>query len=184
MPTKLLLHPIAQTGAEDLADSLIRWPVSIGKAAQLSGISPKMLRHYETLGLLAAVPRTDSNYRQYSLADVHTLRFIRRARDMGFGLDAITELVSLWHNRRRSSASVKRITQKHLDDLAERIEALQAMQRTLDHLLNLCPGDGRPDCPILDDLSHPGIKVAKKSSTKLYKPATSTARDRNMRARD
>ena len=129
------------------------WPVSIGAAAQLSGISPKMLRHYESLGLLGAVARTGSNYRQYTEADVHTLRFIRRARDMGFGLDAITELVDLWHNRRRSSASVKRIAQKHHDDLAQRIEALQAMQRTLEGLLCHCPGNERPDCPILDDLS-------------------------------
>ena len=132
------------------------WPVSIGAAAQLSGISPKMLRHYESLGLLGAVARTGSNYRQYSEADVHTLRFIRRARDMGFGLDAITELVDLWHNRRRSSASVKRIAQKHHDDLTQRIEALQAMQRTLDGLLCHCPGNERPDCPILDDLSSGG----------------------------
>lgn len=133
--------------------SVTDWPVSIGTAARLSGISPKMLRHYESLGLLGAVTRTDSNYRQYGAADVHTLRFIRRARDMGFGLDAITELVGLWHDRRRSSASVKRIAQKHHDDLAQRMEALQAMQRSLDALLCHCPGDERPDCPILDDLS-------------------------------
>lgn len=136
-------------------DAAGAWPVNIGTAASLSGISPKMLRHYEALGLLGTVARTDSNYRQYSLADVHTLRFIRRSRDMGFGLDAIAELVSLWHNRRRSSASVKRIAQKHRDELSQRIEALQAMQRSLDGLLHLCPGDGRPGCPILDDLSHP-----------------------------
>lgn len=129
------------------------WPVNIGQAAHLSGISPKMLRHYESLGLLGEVVRTESNYRQYSLADVHTLRFIRRARDMGFGLDAITELVSLWHNRKRSSASVKRIAQKHHDELAQRIVALQAMQRSLDDLLCHCPGNDRPDCPILDDLA-------------------------------
>jgi MerR family copper efflux transcriptional regulator len=164
-------------------DASVTWPVNIGTAARLSGISPKMLRHYEALGLLAAVPRTDSNYRQYSEADVHTLRFIRRARDMGFGLEAITELVSLWHNRRRSSASVKRITQKHLDELAQRIEALQGMQRTLDHLLNLCHGDDRPDCPILDDLSHPASTFDARSGTKLYKPATLAARRGNSRAR-
>lgn len=128
------------------------WPVNIGTAARLSGISPKMLRHYEAQGMLGAVARTDSNYRQYSLADVHTLRFIRRARDMGFSLEAVSELVSLWHNRRRSSAHVKRIAQKHHDDLAQRIEALQAMQRSLDALLCHCPGNERPDCPILDDL--------------------------------
>ncbi len=131
------------------------WPVNIGTAAQLSEISPKMLRHYEALGLLGEVARTGSNYRQYSLTDVHTLRFIRRARDMGFGLDAITELVGLWHNRRRSSASVRRVAQKHLGELAQRITRLQAMQRTLEALVCHCPGDDRPDCPILDDLAHP-----------------------------
>ncbi|AOW11538.1 Cu(I)-responsive transcriptional regulator [Hydrogenophaga crassostreae] len=141
------------TSNEASLDAVLAWPVNIGLAAQLSAISPKMLRHYESLNLLGDVVRTESNYRQYSLADVHTLRFIRRARDMGFGLDAITELVGLWHNRRRSSASVKRIAQKHHDELAQRIEALQAMQRSLDSLLCHCPGDDRPDCPILDDLA-------------------------------
>lgn len=148
------LFPAAPgTDAPDAALASVRqWPVSIGVAARLSGISAKMLRHYESLGLLGEVNRTDSNYRQYSVVDVHTLRFIRRARDMGFSLEAITELVSLWHNRRRSSASVKRIAQKHHDELAQRIEALQSMQRSLQSLLCLCPGDDRPDCPILDDL--------------------------------
>lgn len=162
-------------------DHHTRWPVNIGTAAVLSGISPKMLRHYETLGLLGDVVRTDSNYRQYSLADVHSLRFIRRARDMGFGLDTIAELVSLWHNRRRSSETVKRITRKHLDELAQRIEALQAMQRTLSELMELCPGDGRPHCPILDDLAHPAepSTASAKSGTKLYKPATPVAPHRN-----
>ena len=182
MPSQLL-NQLARTDGQELEDARIRWPVSIGKAAQLSGISPKMLRHYETLGLLAAVPRTDSNYRQYSQADVHTLRFIRRARDMGFSLEAITELVSLWHNRRRSSESVKRITQKHMDELAQRIEALQSMQRTLGHLLHLCPGDERPDCPILDDLGQPACTFDARSGTKLYKAATLAARGGNTRAR-
>ena len=141
------------TPDEASLDAVASWPVNIGQAAALSGISPKMLRHYESLNLLGEVVRSESNYRQYSLADVHTLRFIRRARDMGFGLDAITELVSLWHNRRRSSASVKRIAQKHHDELAQRIVALQAMQRSLDDLLCHCPGNDRPDCPILDDLA-------------------------------
>lgn len=145
----------ASPAQEPALDGRMAWPVNIGTAAALSGISPKMLRHYESLGLLGEVARTDSNYRQYSLADVHSLRFIRRARDMGFGLDAITELVSLWHNRRRSSASVQRIAQKHLDELGQRIAALQAMQRTLGELVCHCPGDDRPDCPILDDLAAP-----------------------------
>ncbi len=145
----------AETDSEGALAAVTAWPVSIGQAARLSSISPKMLRHYELLGMLGAVYRTESNYRQYSLADVHTLRFIRRARDMGFSLVDIAELVGLWHNRQRSSASVKRIAQKHQQALGERIEALQAMQRSLETLLCLCPGDGRPDCPILDDLAHP-----------------------------
>lgn len=135
------------------------WPVAIGSAASLSGVSAKMVRHYESLGLLAAVSRTDSGYRQYSEADVRTLQFIKRSRDMGFSMVEIAELVSLWHNRRRASASVKRIAQKHVDDLAQRIAAMQAMQRTLSSLMDHCHGDERPDCPILDDLAS-GIRQA------------------------
>ncbi len=136
---------------------VMHWPVNIGTAADLSGISAKMVRHYESLGLLPRVARTDSGYRQYSEADVHTLRFIKRARDLGFSMAEIAELVALWQNRRRASASVKRIAQKHVDELATRIEAMQAMQRTLRQLLHHCHGDERPDCPILDDLaSHTG----------------------------
>lgn len=129
------------------------WPVHIGAAAALSGISAKMVRHYESLGLLSRVARTDSGYRQYSEADVHTLRFIKRSRDLGFSMAEIAELVTLWQNRRRTSASVKRIAQKHVDELATRIEAMQSMQRTLRQLLHHCHGDERPDCPILDDLA-------------------------------
>jgi len=131
----------------------VHWPVHIGHAAELSGISAKMVRHYESLGLLPRVARTDSGYRQYSEAEVHTLRFIKRARDLGFSMTEIAELVALWQNRRRTSASVKRIAQKHVDELATRIEAMQAMQRTLRELLHHCHGDERPDCPILDDLA-------------------------------
>ncbi len=129
------------------------WPVAIGTAARLSGVSAKMLRHYESLGLLAGVARTDSGYRQYSEADVRSLQFIKRSRDLGFSMAEISELVSLWHNRRRASASVKRIAQKHVEDLAQRIGAMQAMQRTLSNLMHHCQGDERPDCPILDDLA-------------------------------
>jgi Cu(I)-responsive transcriptional regulator len=129
------------------------WPVNIGSAAQRSGISAKMVRHYESLGLLPRVARTDSGYRQYTEADVHTLQFIKRGRDLGFSMAEIAELVGLWHNRKRASASVKRIAQQHLDELAQRIEAMQAMQRTLASLLHHCHGDERPDCPILDDLA-------------------------------
>lgn len=134
------------------AETRVGWPVSIGTAAKLSGVSAKMLRHYESLGLLAGVARTDSGYRQYSEADVRSLQFIKRSRDLGFSMAEIAELVSLWHNRRRASRSVKRIAQEHVEDLARRIEAMQAMKRTLSTLVQHCHGDERPDCPILDDL--------------------------------
>ncbi len=128
-------------------------PITIGTAARHSGVSAKMLRHYESLGLLGKVSRTDSGYRLYSAADVHTLRFIKRSRDLGFSMAEIGELVALWQNRRRASSSVKRIAQKHMDELSERMAAMQAMQRTLKKLLDCCHGDDRPDCPILDDLA-------------------------------
>ncbi len=128
-------------------------PVNIGEAARQSGVSAKMLRHYESLGLLGNVTRTDSGYRLYSQADVHTLRFIKRCRDLGFSMAEIGELVGLWQNKRRASANVKKIAQKHMDELSERIAAMQAMQRTLSTLLRCCHGDDRPQCPILDDLS-------------------------------
>ena len=140
-----------KTTATDLR--FMAWPVVIGVAARLSNVSAKMVRHYESLGLLPGVARTDNGYRQYTEADVRTLQFIRRSRDLGFSMAEIAELVDLWHNRKRASASVKRIAQKHVDDLNQRIEAMQAMQRTLGALLKNCHGDGRPDCPILDDLA-------------------------------
>jgi len=127
-------------------------PLNIGEAARQSGVSPKMLRHYEALGLLGTVSRTDSGYRQYGSNDVHTLRFIRRSRELGFSMAEIGELVGLWQNRRRTSASVRRIAEKHAAELAQKIEAMQAMQRTLAHLVHCCHGDDRPDCPILDEL--------------------------------
>jgi len=129
------------------------FPVNIGEASRLSGVSAKMVRHYESLGLLPRVGRTGSGYRQYSQAEVHTLQFIKRSRELGFSMDEIAELVSLWQNRRRASGSVKRIAQQHADALAQRIDAMQAMQRTLQQLIHCCHGDDRPDCPILDDLA-------------------------------
>jgi MerR family copper efflux transcriptional regulator len=131
----------------------ISWPANIGTVAGMTGISAKMVRHYESLGLLPPITRTDSGYRQYSEADAHTLRFIKRSRDLGFSMAEIAELVALWQNRQRASASVKRIAQQHVDELAQRIEAMQAMQRSLRQLLHHCHGDERPECPILDDLA-------------------------------
>jgi MerR family copper efflux transcriptional regulator len=112
-----------------------------------------MVRHYESLGLLPRVGRTDSGYRQYSEAEVHTLRFIKRSRELGFSMDEIAELVSLWQNRRAHQRQRQaHVAQKHADALTQRIDAMLAMQRTLDHLIHCCHGDDRPDCPILDDL--------------------------------
>jgi Cu(I)-responsive transcriptional regulator len=128
-------------------------PLTIGEAARSAGISARMVRHYESLGLLAAVARTDSGYRQYTQADVHTLHFIRRSRDLGFSMEEIAELLALWHDRSRASSQVKRIAQTHIDDLSERIASMQAMQRSLQTLVSCCKGNERPDCPILDDLA-------------------------------
>lgn len=128
-------------------------PVQIGEAARLAGVSAKMVRHYESLGLLGGVQRSDSGYRLYAQADVHRLRFIRRSRELGFSMTEIAELLSLWGNQERTSASVKRIAQQHVDDLSRRIAAMQAMQRSLQQLLQCCSGDERPECPILDDLA-------------------------------
>jgi MerR family transcriptional regulator, copper efflux regulator len=127
--------------------------MNIGQAAAQSGVSAKMVRHYETLGLLPRIARTDAGYRQYGDNEVHTLRFIRRARDLGFSMAEIGALLKLWQNRRRASADVRRIAQRHVDDLERRIAEMQAMQRTLKHLIHCCHGDERPDCPIIEDLA-------------------------------
>ena len=125
-----------------------------GPAAAL--VSARMLRHYESLGLLTGVARPDSGYRQYTEADVHTLRFIRRARDLGFSMEEIAALLGLWQDKARASSQVKQIAQRHIASLSERIAAMQAMQRSLQALVGCCHGDDRPDCPILDDLAGPG----------------------------
>jgi len=127
--------------------------MNIGQASKHSAVSAKMIRHYEALGLLPAAPRTEAGYRQYDDAAVHSLRFIRRARDLGFATAEIEALLALWRNRKRSSRQVKRIALDHAADLQRRIDAMQAMQRTLQHLAHCCAGDERPDCPILDDLA-------------------------------
>ena len=128
-------------------------PFNIGEAAARSGVSAKMVRHYESLGLLPGVARTDAGYRQYTENNVHTLRFIRRARDLGFSMAEIAELLRLWQNKGRASADVKRIALDHAADLHRRIEEMTAMKRTLERLADCCHGDQRPDCPILDGLA-------------------------------
>ena len=127
--------------------------MTIGQAAKSSNVSAKMIRHYESIGLLAKAQRTQSGYRLYDGNDVHTLRFIQRARSLGFPLETIRALLALWRNRRRSSAQVKELATRHVTELEGKIAEMQAMARTLKHLARHCHGDDRPDCPILDDLA-------------------------------
>ena len=128
-------------------------PFNIGQAAKQSGVSAKMVRHYESLGLLPPVHRTDAGYRQYGDKQIHTLRFIRRARALGFSMLEIAELLKLWQNQQRASADVKRIAQVHVADLERRIADMQAMRQTLAQLAHCCAGNDRPDCPILSGLA-------------------------------
>lgn len=134
--------------------------MNIGEAAKASGVSAKMIRHYEQVGLLPPASRTEAGYRQYGDADVHTLRFIRHGRDLGFSLDQIGELVSLWQNRRRPSRQVKALAEAHIRELDLKARELLAMKASLEHLVSCCHGDDRPDCPILDELAAPGAAPA------------------------
>jgi MerR family transcriptional regulator, copper efflux regulator len=127
--------------------------MNIGQAAVASGVSAKMLRHYEALGLLPRVARTGANYRVYGPNDVHMLRFIKRGRALGFSMADIKELVGLWQNKSRSSGAVKKIARRHAEELKRKLAELNAMVGTLEHLVHHCHGDHRPDCPILDDLA-------------------------------
>ena len=127
--------------------------MTIGKAARESGVSAKMIRHYESLGLLRQAKRTDAGYRIYDENDIHTLRFVRRARDLGFSIREIKDLLGLWRNRQRSSADVRTIAQRHIADLESKIIELQQMRRSLEELVRHCLGDHRPAFPILEDLA-------------------------------
>ncbi|WP_432258690.1 Cu(I)-responsive transcriptional regulator [Cupriavidus sp. TMH.W2] len=129
--------------------------MNIGEAAQASGVSAKMIRHYEAIGLVSAPPRTEGGYRRYDERAVHNLRFVRRARNLGFSLDEIRNLLSLWHDRGRASADVKALTLRHVAELEQRIAELAAMRDTLRELAQHCNGDDRPDCPILADIAQP-----------------------------
>ena len=127
--------------------------MNIGEAAAQSGVSAKMIRHYEAIGLLPKASRTLGGYRSYGEKSVHQLRFIRRARDLGFSIPQIKLLLGLWRNKRRSSREVKRIADEHVKELQQKILELQGMVRTLQTLSHCCHGDERPECPILDELA-------------------------------
>jgi MerR family transcriptional regulator, copper efflux regulator len=128
--------------------------MNIGDAAAASGVSAKMIRYYESIGLVPNVVRTEAGYRVYGASDIHTLRFIRRARDLGFSVEQMETLLALWSDRSRASADVKRLALAHIEELERKMREIEGMTRTLRHLAHHCQGDGRPDCPILQDLSH------------------------------
>ena len=127
--------------------------MNIGQASKASGVTTKMIRYYDEIGLVRPSARTDSNYREYGERELNELRFIRRARSLGFSMAEITQLLSLWRDRERPSREVKAIAERHLAGLDARIAEMQAMAETLRHLSHCCAGDDRPDCPILADLT-------------------------------
>ncbi len=127
--------------------------MNIGHAAAASGVSAKMIRHYESIELIEPAARTDAGYRTYGTAEVHTLRFIHSARRLGFSLPVIKDLLSLWRNDQRASEQVKALAKPHLDQLRTKVGEIQAMIRALEQLVSACEGDSRPDCPILDSLA-------------------------------
>ena len=126
--------------------------MNIGDAARASGVSAKMIRHYESVGLFPHAARTEAGYRRYGDKEVGTLRFIRHSRDLGFSIEQIRELLGLWQDRQRPSRQVKALAQAHIAELDAKLAELQAMKATLEHLVHCCHGDDRPDCPIIDSL--------------------------------
>ena len=126
--------------------------MNIGQAAKHSGLSAKMIRYYESIGLLRPAGRSDSGYRRYGEQDLHVLAFIKRSRDLGFSLEEVGKLLALWQDRERASADVKALALAHVDELNRKIAELSALRDTLSDLVQHCQGDHRPDCPILRDL--------------------------------
>lgn len=140
---------------------------NIGEAAARSGVTAKMVRHYESLGLLQAVERTEAGYRQYSDKEVHTLRLIKRARGVGLSMAQITELLTLWQNRRRSSSDVRKIASHHLDQLNQRVLAIESMRQMLEHVVECCESLHRPDCPIPQERENQSVSaVTRKGQTR------------------
>ena len=126
--------------------------MNIGQAARHSGLSAKMIRFYESIGLLKPAHRSDSGYRLYSDDDLHTLAFIKRSRDLGFSLEEVGKLLTLWQDRQRASGDVKALAREHVEQLNHKIRELTGLRDTLQELVESCQGDHRPDCPILRDL--------------------------------
>jgi Cu(I)-responsive transcriptional regulator len=129
--------------------------MNIGQASNLSGVSSKMIRYYESVGLLPAAARRANGYRDYGDQDVAILQFVRRTRDLGFSLEEVSALLTLWRDKKRSSREVKRLAEAHIADLQTRIREMRAVMKTLRELGSHCHGDERSECPILDDLANP-----------------------------
>ena len=127
--------------------------MNIGQAGKASGVSAKMIRYYESVGLIPEADRSEAGYRVYTENDVHTLRFIRRSRDLGFSVKDISQLLALWQDRNRASADVKAFALTHIEELNRKISELKSMVETLEHLASNCQGNNRPDCPILNELA-------------------------------
>lgn len=127
--------------------------MNIGEASSASGVSAKMIRYYESIGLISPPNRTEANYRVYGADEVHTLRFVKRARTLGFSVEETATLLGLWQDKSRASAEVKDVATAHIGALETKITELQSMVKTLKHLAHCCSGDDRPNCPILDDLA-------------------------------
>jgi len=159
--------------------------MNIGEASSATGVSAKMIRYYETIGLIRAAARTEAGYRVYGDEDVHTLRFIRSARDLGFSVEQIEELLALWRDRSRASANVKAVALRHIEELEQKARELHNMAATLRHLAEHCRGDQRPNCPIIESLAKPGGAAAKpKTGPRFGKPDMISDRAaRKVRAR-
>lgn len=127
--------------------------MNIGQAAKASGVNAKLIRHYESIGIIPKASRTDAGYRVYSDTDINILSFVKHARSLGFSMKEIKKLVSLWRNKSRASSDVKSLAEKHIKEMERKVTELQEMIKTLQHLAKACHGDSRPDCPILDGLA-------------------------------
>lgn len=139
----------------------------IGEVSAASGISERMIRHYEKIGLMPPAPRRESGYRDYDRRDLHTLHFVGRARDLGFSIEEIRKLLGLWHDRTRASSDVKALALQRAAELKRKEHELHEMRRSLEHLASCCHGDDRPECPIIDDL-----EMADPAALQPLEPAT------------
>ena len=143
--------------------------MNIGEAARITGVSAKMIRYYESIGLVPGAARTDAGYRVYGADEIHTLRFVRRARDLGFSVEQISGLLALWRDRSRASADVRAIAERHVAELEAKARKIEGMAATLRHLVSCCRGDDRPSCPILADLSDGEAAPASATTAKTSK---------------